>query len=464
MWKLTRIAAPLLVLVVATGAGWWIYSSQQAAQGPAEEAHAEDEHAGHEHNDEEHANEVHLTVQGRKNLGLVVAPLKPTTFTRSLEIPGVIQDRPGVSDRSVVSPATGVVTQIHAYPGETVAPNAPLFTVRMVSESLHASQLELFKATREIEIAQAQKRRLEDAGAAIARSQIIDLENQIRRFEVLVQAHRQDLQSRGLAAETIAAIARGKFLTEIEVRAPSEEPEVRDVALVSAIQEAEPPFSFEMQELKIELGQQVELGQVLCSLADHRVLMIEGRGFKGDMPLVQGAARDGRNIEVEYDEPDASVWTDAPGKLQIHHLANTIDPESRTFAFYLQLPNQWHAYERDGETRLLWRFRPGDRVRLHVPEAEMTNVFVAPRDSVARDGAEAYVFQLKDGAFIRRAVHVLYEDRRHAVIANDGAVREFAYIAQSGAATLNRILKSQASKDAPSGIHVHADGTVHGQH
>ncbi len=83
---------------------------------------------------------VRIGQEARKNLGLVSKSLQPTTYFRKIDVPGVITDRPGISDRGVVAPVTGIVTQIHAYPGNTVAPNAPLFSLRLVSESLHTGQ------------------------------------------------------------------------------------------------------------------------------------------------------------------------------------------------------------------------------------------------------------------------------------------------------------------------------------
>lgn len=52
----------------------------------------------------------------------IAKALQPETYFRKLEVPGVIIDRPGVSDRGVVAPVTGIVTRIHAYPGNTIEP------------------------------------------------------------------------------------------------------------------------------------------------------------------------------------------------------------------------------------------------------------------------------------------------------------------------------------------------------
>jgi cobalt-zinc-cadmium efflux system membrane fusion protein len=411
---------------------------------------------------------VRVSPQAIKNLSLVAKPLALTAYWRKIDVPGMIVDRPGVSDRGVVAPVTGIVTRIHAYPGDTVEPNAPLFSMRLVSEQLHASQLELFKATREIENAQAQLQRLSglSQSGAVAQSRVIEIENQVRVLDATAQAYRQDLQARGLAADRIEAAASGEFVAEITVNAPGEQAlRVAEIALASAVDEPQRlPFNFELHELKVELGQQVDAGIVLCTLADHRTLLIEGRGFKDDMPLIQQAVREGWDVDVEFEQRSGPTWSTAPTKFRIHHVANTIDTESRTFAFFLSLENQWQAYNRDGETRLLWRYRPGDRVQLRVAVDQMKDVFVVPRDAVVRDGPEAYVFRQNGNLFDRKPVHILHEDQREIVLANDGTLRPGFFVAQNAAASLNRVLKAQAAGGTPANVHVHADGTVHGAH
>jgi membrane fusion protein, heavy metal efflux system len=409
-----------------------------------------------------------LSEQARANLGLTAQAIKPTTYWRKIDVPGVVIDRPGVSDRGIIAPVTGVVTNIFSHPGETVDPEAPLFTLRLTSESLHTSQRELFKATRETEIAREQRQRLESLAqeGALAKSRIIEIDNQIKRMDVNVEAYRQDLLARGLSKDQIAAAAKGEFVTEITVRAPREAAMERS-ELVSSSQEDEPqplPFKFEFHDLEASLGQQAEAGQVLCHLADHRTLLIEGRGFKDEMPLIQQAAEDGLAIEIEFEESKRGKWPPAPQKLRIHHIENTIDIESRTFAFHLVLENQWKPYQQQGHTGLLWRFRPGDRVRLQVAVEKFENVFVLPQAGVVREGPEAFVFRQNGDFFDRRPVHVVAEDRTSVVIANDGSLRPGSYIAQNAAASLNRVLKAQMASGQKTNVHVHADGTVHEAH
>lgn len=91
-------------------------------------------------------------------------------------------------------------------------------------------------------------------------------------------------------------------------------------------------------------------------------------------------------------------------------------------------------------------------------------MIVVPASAVVREGPEAYVFQQNGDLFNRLPVQVLHEERLEIVLANDGSVKPGFYLAQSAAASLNRVMKSQAASGIRADVHVHADGTVHAGH
>lgn len=142
----------------------------------------------------------------------------------------------------------------------------------------------------------------------------------------------------------------------------------------------------------------------------------------------------------------------------------TLSINNRTFDFFIPLTNQSRTYEKLGETFLVWRFRPGQRTRLHVPVERYENVFVLPAAAVVREGPEAYVFRQNGDLFKQLPVHILHEDRRSVVIANDGSIAPGSYLAQNAAASLNRVLKAQTASGEQPGLHVHPNGTTHAAH
>ena len=412
-----------------------------------------------------------LSPQARQNLGLVAKAAKPQTYWRTIQVPGAIVDRPGRSDRGVTAPAVGAIVQVHAFPGDTVKPGDRLFTLRLFSEYLQNTQSELFKATRETLLLKEQRVRLEGPAksGAIPEVRLIEVDNQLRRQTAAIQAYRQDLLTRGLLPEQIDGVTEGTFVSTIEVVAP---PPVAEVKRAAEIQQAGfqlidnrvEGLAYEVQELKVDLGQQLQAGQLLSVLSNHRSLYLEGHAFKQEAPFLEQAAQNGWPVQVEFAEDNREHWPALDQSFEIRHLANSIDPVSRTFDFFIPLTNQSRGYEKDGQTHVVWRFRPGQRVRLHVPVEELKDVLLLPSAAIVREGPEAYIFRQNGDLFTRIAVHVLHEDRSNVVVANDGSVTPGLYLAQNGAASLNRVLKAQAASGIQADVHVHADGTSHAPH
>ncbi|HBN77649.1 MAG TPA: MchE protein, partial [Planctomycetaceae bacterium] len=412
-----------------------------------------------------------LSAQARKNLGLISRPARPQTYWRKIQVPGAIVDRPGRSDRGVTSPAVGVVLEVHAFPGETVRPGDRLFTLRLFSEYLQNTQKELFSSNKEIELIQEQLDRLRPLAESggIPKTKIIELENQLRRQETVIQAYRQDLLTRGLSTTDIQKVSEGEFISTIDVVAPpavklAESENRIQLASFQPVNDESMTFAYEVQQLNATLGQQVQAGQLLSTLSDHSSLYIEGHAFKREAPYLERAAQNRWPIEVEFAEDVEDHWPTLEQTFEIRYLSNSIDTASRTFDFFVPLANQARAYDKNNETFVVWRFRPGQRVRLHVPVEEMTDVIVLPSAGIVREGPEAYVFQQNGDLFNRLSVQILHEDRLNTVIANDGTITPGLYLAQGAAASLNRVLKAQAASGMRADVHVHADGTVHAAH
>lgn len=443
----TLVVTAVLVVLGATAyyarGTWKPWLAKRLAPDEAAKEAAADPHAGHDHS---HGDRVKLNPQAQANLKLVVEPMIPESYARTLLIPAIVVDRPGRSDRGVSTPVAGVITELKVQPGDMVKPGDPLVTVRIVSELLQNAQGDLLKAAKDLQIASENLKLLRSAPPeTIAGSRIIEAENQERRARTTVSTLRQQLLAHGLRTEQIDAAAEGRFVTELTVVAPAL-PATGD-SLVIADPKASPTdppaAAFEVKELKAQLGEQVQAGQALCILANHRLLYVEGRAFKSEAGLLAKAAQEGWKVRAEFAE-ESNGWTAAEEGLTIRHLANSVDPVSRTFAFFLPLENQSRTYTRDGQTFLVWRFRPGQRARLRVPVEQFENVYVLPAAAIVREGPDAYVFRQNGDLFERKPVHVVYEDREAVVIADDGSVGPGQFVVRNQAAALNRALKAEA--------------------
>ena len=131
--------------------------------------------------------------------------------------------------------------------------------------------------------------------------------------------------------------------------------------------------------------------------------------------------------------------------LNIAYLANNVDPDSRTLPFYVALPNEITKDRQVNDARYIeWKYLPGQRLQLRVPVEVWTNQIVLPVDSVAREGAESYVFQQNGSRFTRVPVHVKYRDQYSVVIEYDGALFPGDVVALRGAHQMQMALKNKA--------------------
>ena len=415
---------------------------------------------------------LELGEQARKNLNLVVKPARVTDYWRTITIPGVVADRPGISDRGVTSPAVGVVAEIHAFAGDTVRPSQRLVTLRLFSEYLQATQTQLFKSTQEAKLVQQQIDRLSDiaSSGAVSGARIIELGNDLQRQQTMIQAARQELLNRGLNPGQVDSVATGSFVSTIEVVAPQAPTNatVLQGLVGSNVQQADytqpSDIAYELQSLNVELGQTVQAGDLLASLANHQFLYIVGHAFKREAGLLEQAAQNKTPLSIEFAEDSADVWPASEQSFQIRHLSNFVDSATRTFDFFVPLINQSRTYQKDGETFLVWRYRPGQRTRIEVPVEKFSDVFVLPAEAIVKEGPAAYVYRQNGDLFNQISVRILYEDRSNVLIANDRSITPGTFLAQNAAASLRRVLKAQSASGEQPGLHVHADGTVHAAH
>jgi cobalt-zinc-cadmium efflux system membrane fusion protein len=468
-WK---YLSPVLTVLAVGGVAFTAYATRERwlphvfpmkpgakTEGHDAKAEGHDDHAGHDHGPR--GDRVKLSTQAQANLGLdkdgAVDSLTPTEYWRRVPVPGVVVDRPGESDRGVTSKVAGIVTEIKARPGDTVKAGDPLFTLQLVSEFLQGVQTDLAKAARELDFAVAKRDRVAALVKAGTQSGavLIEEENQVKRVVTQIQAHRRQLQVFGMTTEQVDRAERGEIVTAVTVFAPAGPttgwfpfPSTDDALL------------YEVQELSVQRGAQVQAGQTLCLLANHQRLFVEGQAFASETKSLAAAAEKSLPIRIEFPGETPGDWPEVP-PLVIHHMGSP-PAAGATFPFYLPLENQYHQFTQGGKTRFAWRFRPGQRVRLRLPVEKIVTLgpdgktemlpFVLPAGAVVREGAEAFVFVQNGDVFVKRAVQVLYEDRNETVIARGGNVSAADFVVRtSAAAAINRALKAAAASEGGGG-------------
>ena len=103
-----------------------------------------------------------------------------------------------------------------------------------------------------------------------------------------------------------------------------------------------------------------------------------------------------------------------------------------------------------------WRFKPGQRAHLEIPDENRTQQVVAPAGAVGIDGPETFVFKKMDHThqgddgeviveFEKIPVKVLYRDARYAVLEDQLKLDLYEKYAIDKAHQLNLALKQAAS-------------------
>jgi hypothetical protein len=172
--------------------------------------------------------------------------------------------------------------------------------------------------------------------------------------------------------------------------------------------------------------------------------LIEGHAFQDDASMLRIAAN--LSLPLQALMPTGRRRPKVIENLHLSYIGNEVALESRALPFFVPLPNEVERSEvRDSKRYLSWRFKPGQRLQIRVPYEGVDNTFVVPRDAVAEDGLERYVFLDHGDHLERRPVHVLAHDSISVALANDGSIREGQRIVTRGAHQLQMAFKQSSS-------------------
>jgi hypothetical protein len=134
---------------------------------------------------------------------------------------------------------------------------------------------------------------------------------------------------------------------------------------------------------------------------------------------------------------------------------------------YVDLKNDFTNYEVTSESNprryIQWHFKPGRRCELNVEVEPLPNCIVLPVGAVAKDFQDRYVFEWVGNEedkriWRKKPVHVMYQTRDHAVIANDGSLFSGAKVTARGANFILAALDAARQQTAGGG------GIQHGDH
>ena len=447
------------VFVAAGVAAWWTYPQWSPLVWPKPQAEKKkDAHAG----EQDH---VDLTDTTRKNMGLILKPAVLTKHTRTMAIPGTIVNQPGMTRVKVSTPITGFIERIGAFPGQVVKPGQMLFQIHLHSHDLQQFQSDLYKTAKDLEINKKEQKRLNSVAkkGVIPGKELIHLEYEESRLEAKKLALEQSLRLHHFTKKQIDNVVTGKFEDDLILYAPGQRFDGFELAGMTISDSATPipanmTSTYDLQKLNVNLGDQVQPGQVLCILANHRDLYLQGRAFRPEIPLVEKAIFNDWVVSVDL-LSDSGQSKEKLKNLKISWIDSHIDEASQTAGVFLPFRNtEVKTYLKKGKPYRLWKYRPGQRLYLNVPiqeNSKETNnpVYVLPREAVAQDGLDYYIFRKNGKVLEKRPVHVLYEERDKIILGKDSDFYPGNVIAYNRADQLMRQLKS--SGDEGGGHHHH---------
>ncbi len=448
--------------------------SGDALDGPDHEGH---DHEGHDDGGDSARSEVNLitlTPQARDNLGLQTQVVSTSSFTQYVSMPARIMDWPGRTHVSVAAPLTGIVNAIYVTRGELIRSGQPLFRLRLTHQDLVMTQSNFLASLGRMDVEDREITRLQKVAqsGAIAGKTLIQREYERDKLLAELRAQRQAMLLHGLSESQVAEIERTRTLVqEVTVRVPSlhdddslhhatdhrsdsgdahDHPsdDVGDPPLppgatptTAAHQHVEADFL--VTELNVDRGQSVDAGQPLCRLSDYSQVLIEGHAFQRDAKALRIAASLRLPLQAVIDSTGSRP--EIIDNLAISYIGNEVELDSRALPFFVPLENRVERSEQRGDsTYVSWRFKPGQRLQIRVPLQSLDDTIVVPREAVAEEGAERYVFLDHGDHFDRRAVRVLARDAISVAIANDGSISSGQKIAASGAHQLQMAMKKKA--------------------
>jgi cobalt-zinc-cadmium efflux system membrane fusion protein len=460
----SALTASIVVVsaIILTVAAWnrdrWLPVAQQFLQRDvAQEQKPADHDSGDSHNHAHPADghdrsahdetlSIELSPQARKNLNLKTDQVQLQSFTRRVSFPALVTTRPGRSQVQVTAPLGGRVTRIYPIAGETVQTGQTLFDLRMTHEDLVRLQSEFLQAVAERDVVLREIQRLQSVSVsgAIPGKRLLERKYEQQKIDAMVDAKRQSLLLHGLSQSQIDHIVGQRTLLQnFMVHAP-DQPRNGDSPDHRSSHENGTEGAFEVQRLDVKPGQYVNAGDPLCMLTDFRRLYIQGRAFEQDATELVQAAREG--LLVAATPEGYAEQTDRIDGLKIAYVDNEVELDSRSLRFYVDLTNQvvLESESTDGHRFTTWKYRPGQRMQLHVPVEQWQDRIVLPVDAVAKEGLEYFVFQQNGDHFDRVSVHVEYQDQHSVVIANDGAIFPGDTIAMTDAHQLQIALKNKS--------------------
>ena len=351
---------------------------------------------GHDHSQDAGggaADRVALSPTSQASMNLQTAPIEWGSYQSSYEVPAFVREIPGADEFHVASRFAGLVKQVFISEGQSVESGDPILLIELTGDLLASAQAELLGAQEQIKIIDQEIARVEPVAAqgGIANKKLLELRYERERLAIQIATKSQELLVRGLTEEQVADIVRSKqLLRDVTIRVPKNliPPQLNAGEIMQQVEE-----TFVVERLLAKPGAMAQLGDSLCELSFHGVLAVEGQAYEMDLPEIRHLVDERVPVTISIG-PDGSeqVITDQ----HIAFLSNHVDDATNTYPFYVYLKNEElfadSASQMDSNY-ITWRWKPGQRAHIELPDRVFEKHLVIPREALAIDGLRHYVFR-----------------------------------------------------------------------
>ncbi|MCP4508722.1 MAG: HlyD family efflux transporter periplasmic adaptor subunit [Fuerstiella sp.] len=429
---------------------------------------ADDSTSGSDAEQDAHGGTFEVSIAAQKTYGLVVGKASRGSFTQHIDVPAFIRERPTVSNLQASSRMQGIVRRIFVQVGQSVRDGDPLIELELTGDELASAQSVLLDSVQQLQILDDEIARLEVAaeeGGIVLRS-VIQKQYEQRRMKSVIEAKRQELLIRGLSVDDVSGIIKDKKLVRtVVIHVPMgirptndgtttqfHSDSNRHVRLVS--EENAPAtgeWVYSIEAMNVSPGTVVNTGDAVCDLAYHETLLVEGQAYERDLPLLTHLINQRRAVTVQLGDSDTPELIH---DLQILFMDNHVDNKTQTYRFYVEVPNTvlTENITAAGPRFRTWRFKPGQRGLVRLPQKEWSDRLVLPAEAVAEDGVDHVIFQQvavhdhfhgdapPHSEFRKIVVKVDFKDQHNVVVDAEGQLKSRHNIATNNADMLTRAM------------------------
>ena len=414
-----------------------------------------DDHDDHDGHDHEQVLALELSDQALANIGIEkdsdFGEIKVGSYDKTLTFPAILEERPGETLTKIPSPVSGVVEKIYLRPGQMIQNGQALFDIRLTREDVITAQSDLLALIQKRDIILKEEQRLSGLEDGLAPQAKRDIAFQKMENDAAIKAKTSVLLLNGLPVDEVEnkLIKNREIISLVTVYAPAENEDC-----VNGKKETEEHCDHHQQidDIYVQKGQSINLGDPLCQTSDMDQLLIRGNAYAYNERDLAAALENGANVTALFTQSGREI--EKVSDLKIRNINNRVNSDDRTLNFYIELDNELEQHnekEMSGNPFLSWQFKPGQRCQLSVPYQKIENCIIVPVWAVARQQADCYVFELSEvekghKTFIRRPVRVLHQTQTDVVLANDGSIAPGVKIALRGASQLQIALDAGGGK------------------